>query len=289
MHTNPALPSQSLIQTICYTELNKVFSKAVIHGCKHEASAISAYETVMQKQNKNFKVEKCGMFINKNYPWLHATPDFLCSCDCCGMECGEVKCPFCIEICEQYVQKRISCLKKGEDGNMFLNPEHAYYYQVQQQLFTVDRIYCDFVVCAFDHTSNGVKFFVQRILPNEAHWQRILPKLEQFWRICILPEVSKAKPCTDEKLLEYHGTSCQSGKYFHLACLRYKKMLKNSQSTWKCPSCCKSSKVVKNSKNSNDYVITLVKNHVQTPLEKCNPIGELTEEHFDIIRSPTGR
>ena len=257
------------------------------------------------------------------------------------MVCGEVKCPFCIENCdfEQYVQKRSSCLKKGEDGNMFLNPEHAYYYQVQLQLFTVDRIYCDFVVCAFDHTSNGVKFFAQRILPNEAHWQRILPKLEQFWRIGILPEVlakwytrkhswcdktstnsvedscsncycrknadkssvicsspdceiksfhmkclmldsvpktwycpncltlpqfkkshkkkeeqpinlsvmqfdticiCKAKPCTDEKLLECHGASCQSGKYFHLACLRYKKMPKNSQSTWKCPSCRKS-------------------------------------------------
>ena len=56
--------------------------------------------------------------------------------------CGEVKCPFCIENCdfEQYVQRRSSCLKKGEDGNMFFNPEHAYYYQVQQQLFTVDRI-----------------------------------------------------------------------------------------------------------------------------------------------------
>ena len=119
--TDPALPSQSLIQTICYPEFNKVFSKAVIHGCKYEASAISAYETVMQKQHKNFKVEKCGMFINKNYPWLHATQDFLCSCDCCGMGCGEVKCPFCIENCdfEQYVQKRSSCLKKGEDGNMF--------------------------------------------------------------------------------------------------------------------------------------------------------------------------
>ena len=65
-------------------------------------------------------------------------------------------------------------------------------------------------------------------------------------------------------------------------------MPKNSQSTWKCPSCRKSSKVVKNSKNSNDCVVTLVKNHVQTPREKCNPIGELTEEHFDIIRSPTG-
>ena len=32
-HTNPALPSESLIQSICYPELNKVFSKAIIHGC----------------------------------------------------------------------------------------------------------------------------------------------------------------------------------------------------------------------------------------------------------------
>ena len=106
----------------------------------------------------------------------------------------------------------------------------------------------------------------------------------RFDTICIC----KAKPCTDEKLLECHGASCQSGTYFHLACLRYKKMPKNSQPTWKCPSCCKSSKVVKSSKNSNDCVVTLVKNHVQTPHEKCNPIGELTEEHFDVIRSPTG-
>ena len=76
-HTNPALPSQSLIQTICYPEYNKLFTKAVIHGCQHEA-------------HTNFKVEKCGMFINKDHPWLHATPDFLCSCDCCGEGCGEV-------------------------------------------------------------------------------------------------------------------------------------------------------------------------------------------------------
>ena len=96
-HTNPALPSQSLIQSICYPELNKVFSKAMKHGCEHEELAISAYEQVMKQKHRNFKIVKCGMFINKEYPWLHATPDFLCSCDCCGEGCGEVKCPFCIE------------------------------------------------------------------------------------------------------------------------------------------------------------------------------------------------
>ena len=49
-HTNPALPSQSLIQSICYPELNKVFSKAIMNGCKHEGLAISAYEHVMKEK-----------------------------------------------------------------------------------------------------------------------------------------------------------------------------------------------------------------------------------------------
>ena len=43
--------------------------------------------------------------INKQYPWLHASPEFFCSCDCFGEDCGEVKCPYCIENCdfESYV------------------------------------------------------------------------------------------------------------------------------------------------------------------------------------------
>ena len=44
-HSGPALPSQSLIQQICYTELHKVNTKAVHHGCKHEASAIPVKHT----------------------------------------------------------------------------------------------------------------------------------------------------------------------------------------------------------------------------------------------------
>ena len=51
-HTDPALPSQSLIQSICYPELNKLFSKAIKHGCEHEAQAISAFEEVMKEQHK---------------------------------------------------------------------------------------------------------------------------------------------------------------------------------------------------------------------------------------------
>ena len=41
-HSDPALPSQSLIQGICYLELHKLNTKAVRHGCNHEASTIRA-------------------------------------------------------------------------------------------------------------------------------------------------------------------------------------------------------------------------------------------------------
>ena len=189
-HTDPALPSQSLIQSICYPELNKIFSKAIVHGCEHEAPAIDANEQAMGEKHINFQIMKCGVFINKECPWLHATPDFLCSCDCCGEGCGDVKCPISIENCdfESYVSKSSSCLSKDDSGRFLVKKDHAYYYQTQQQLFTVKRKYCDFIVCAFDDNGTA-NFFNQRIFPDDEHWNSILPKLTKFWRTCILPEV----------------------------------------------------------------------------------------------------
>ena len=258
-HTDPALPSQSLIQSICYPELNKLFSKAILHGCEHEGLAISAYEQAMKEKHLNFKVEKCGVFINKEYPWLHATPDFLCSCDCCGEGCGEVKCPLCIENCdfENYLTKTSSCLRKNNSGEFCIKKDHAYYYQTQQQLFTVKRNYCDFVVCAFDGCGTA-KFFNQRILPDQEHWNSVLPKLTKFWRTCILPEVlgkwytrkhfmtanetdkqpERGSTCycrantQDEKTVVCCNPACPIVS-FHLSCLKIESVPK----TWYCPTC----------------------------------------------------
>ena len=148
-HTNPALPSQSIIKTICYPQLFKVDNPAVRHGCKNESKAINAYSNVMSVSHKDFMVTKCGIFIDREKPWMHATPDFLCSCSCCGEGCGEIKCPYSIENndFESYAQKGSSCLKKV-DGTFYLKRTHNYYYQVQQQINITGRTYCDFVVYA---------------------------------------------------------------------------------------------------------------------------------------------
>ena len=47
----------------------------------------------MKEKHTNFHVKTCGTFINQQYAWLHATPDFFCSCDCCGDGCEEVSAP----------------------------------------------------------------------------------------------------------------------------------------------------------------------------------------------------
>ena len=127
------------MKTIRYTHLFNVNTKATRYGCNHEDDAIKAYQAEMERTHVNFKLTRCGLFINEQHPFLHATPDFLTSCDCCGLGCGEVKCPICIgEDCDfdKYVMEKSSCLEKVND-KFQLKRKHHYYCQVQQQLFTV--------------------------------------------------------------------------------------------------------------------------------------------------------
>ena len=95
------------MKSICYPQLFKVTTKATKYVCKNEAKAINAYTTAISG-SAQIKVTKCGMFIDKNRPWMHATPDFLSSCACYG----EVKCLYGLKDGDfkSYVQKKSSCL-----------------------------------------------------------------------------------------------------------------------------------------------------------------------------------
>ena len=257
-HSNVAQPSQSLIKSICYPHLYKVNTKAIKHGCKFEDYATRAYEAHMKKSHINFQLTRCGLFINKEYPFLHATPDFLTSCDCCGLGCGEVKCPISIQNgdFEKYVQEKNPCLEKV-NGSFKLKREHNYYFQVQQQLFTVrERIHCDFVVCGIDSDLNA-HLVMDRIYPDPFHLDAVLKRLEGFWRICILPEIlgrwftrrcdAPLSVVSDNgicfcrgqpsgHLISCSNVDCPYGK-FHTTCLSLSEvpMLK----TWYCPHCCR--------------------------------------------------
>ena len=82
----------------------------------------------MKSIHKNVSLTRCGLFINKEHPFLHATLDYLTQCDCCGLGCGEVKNPLTLENgdFEKYATHKHSCLEKKDD-KFALKRTHNYY------------------------------------------------------------------------------------------------------------------------------------------------------------------
>ena len=103
----------------------------------------------MKKQHVNYRTIRCGMSINKQYPWLRVTPDVLSWCKCCGYRCGEVKYPYCLDGIDfqSYVKKSSSCLEM-QDGNMKLERDHQYYFQIHASSNYSQQIFC-FVTSSF--------------------------------------------------------------------------------------------------------------------------------------------
>ena len=77
-----------------------------------------------------------GLHVNPKWPHLGASPDGLVECACCGQGTCEIKCPFCSrdKTTEETAGHKNSCLLQVED-KLSLDRQHAYYYQVQAQLF----------------------------------------------------------------------------------------------------------------------------------------------------------
>ena len=138
--------------------------------------------------NPSFSTSRCGLFVSQEYPWLAATPDGLVEDD--G---GEVSSKGLLEIKNPYKQRNMTlkeacktkpfCLKK--DGDTYkLNQKHDYYYQVQCQLFYVNRDWCDFV----ERTQK--EMHTERIYREREWWDQQLTKLEHFYFQAVLPELA---------------------------------------------------------------------------------------------------
>ena len=78
---------------------------------------------------------------------MGASPDGIISCTCCGKGTLEIKCPYCHRgesVTDAAYEDHKFCLQLNSDGSLHLDHTHAYYYQVQTQLFVSDVEYCDF-------------------------------------------------------------------------------------------------------------------------------------------------
>ncbi|KAF4522566.1 hypothetical protein B566_EDAN012857 [Ephemera danica] len=129
-------------------------------------------------------IEKCGLSIDPDIPYLAASPDGKIESD--GLV--EIKCPSVardMTIQEGVQAKKIDCLVFDEQTNSYkMKLNHNYFYQVQGQLHCTRRSYCWFFVYT---KKDSVKIKVER---DDTFWKKCMePHLIKFYWNCLLPEI----------------------------------------------------------------------------------------------------
>lgn len=117
---------------------NNINSKALQHGLTCEKVAIERFE-----QENNTSTQACGMFVSKSHPYLAASPDAIMDDE----TLLEVKCPFSSR--DQVINEVTVPYLKCVHGELTLDKNHNYFYQIQGQLFCSERKVCKFVVYTF--------------------------------------------------------------------------------------------------------------------------------------------
>ena len=105
---------------------------------------------------------------------MGASPDGLIECKCCGKGVLEIKCPYSHheESIASAALNNKFCLKMyDDDGTLGLDQGHAYYYQVQTQLFVCNVNYCDFCVCTFPSEKADPSSHIERTSRDHDFWK----------------------------------------------------------------------------------------------------------------------
>ncbi|CAC5418196.1 unnamed protein product [Mytilus coruscus] len=267
--TDPTLPAQSFIKSVCYPESYKFSSNVTDWWCQHEKFAKDIFTDKLRKEHENLKVEEVGFFINPNVPFIGASPDGIVTCDCCGQAVVEIKCPFCKkhDSLENASDDKNFYLKKDNDGNLKLDTKHMYYYQVQTQLGVCQMESGYFVVWT------EKDLHIEQIVFNNELWKEICDKSKHLFITAILPELiekfysrlpNRQQPVVNNNLCETESKSkdneeelwcfcaqVESGKmiycdneecpiqWFHYTCLGISCAPRGK---WYCPDCRKLSK-----------------------------------------------
>ena len=175
--------TDALLKSVLYptTLLNK--PSPIQWGIDHEKLACNLY--IQYMSHINLSVEDCGFIASLHEGWLGASRVHDPSSD---QPNGllEIKCPYTKqaqtpqEACED---AKFYCTL--ENGQLKLKHDHAYYHQVQQQLYVSKDMFswCDFCI----YTTKGC--LVTRISLDEKWVEGNIPRLEAYFEECMLEEI----------------------------------------------------------------------------------------------------
>lgn len=177
-------PPMSLIKKLIMGESNVDFNRvpALKCGVTNKPVACLTYVEKAKSEHKRFNFQPAGLFVNKDFPHLGASPDGLITCSCCGDGLIEIRCPY-----KHHDEDPINivdndfCLQPASGGNMCLLHTHNYYTQVQGQLAICEREYCDFICWM------PCGMYVERVTRDPAYFDTLRPSLDRFFKDILLP------------------------------------------------------------------------------------------------------
>ncbi|CAG5058354.1 unnamed protein product [Parnassius apollo] len=142
-----------------------VSTRATNHGKISEKVALKQY-----CDKYALDVKECGLFINKEKPYLGASPDGLLG----NNTIIEVKCPYSTWYGSiNPVNVPYLCLENGE---LQIKKTHPYYYQIQGQLFCTNREFCNLIIYTYKDLQ------VVYITKDERFIAEMVKKLDLFYK-----------------------------------------------------------------------------------------------------------
>lgn len=159
-----------------YLDPKKFSNKATVHGQIYEKVAIKQFEDNYLK-NK-FAVQKCGLFIMLQHPYIGSSPDGLLGKNAVV----EVKCPYSSKdvVADE---KTVPYLYRNSKNELALKENHQYYFQVQGQMMVTNRSLCFFLVYTFK------SLVIINVYRDNNFIQDMLKKLNKFYHKYMKPAI----------------------------------------------------------------------------------------------------
>ena len=185
-HKADTSPTKIIKEVLHY---NKDYqSQAMKDGLENEQLVIDKYTDLMHQQgHTSVHVAKCGFFVEKEKGILGASPDGLVTYPSKRSPYGIIKAKNVIvkdsETLKDALIRKSIC--KMSDTGLKVNKSHIYFYQVQQQLFVVSRLWGVLAILG----SNG-EFFHEEIAFQPEWWKEKLMNIEQFYDKYIIYELA---------------------------------------------------------------------------------------------------
>ena len=175
------------VENILYSRFRG--NEATRYGLAKEEETKQRYIAYQQRDgHPALNVDTNGLFVSLTNPWIAASPDgtvYDPSDPSQVLGLVEFKNPFSMRDKSLAEACRTSTFCLTNKKNTFqLKNKHDYYFQIQCQLYCVDREWCDFVL------TTEKDIHVERIRRDRKWWDEKLVLLRRFYFDAVLPELA---------------------------------------------------------------------------------------------------